>query len=272
MAWRQGLVALACLGGAGAAMAQTDPALMEPLRAHFADLRRAAVQADPTLSRPPRWDPQESFVTLTDCLDSGRQLGVEYDDPERLAINIAMGIEQSQSALKQLRIDAAVWQPVLAQMEAIALQSLVDIKTAPKRARQKQEAYSSRLVQLQEELGRRATAARRRAAPRAAEVVWTEGCGAGELAVQIRTSPPGGRVSYITLFHHRLCQAKGQDADNPLQCRGWVEAVKSEEFLSGRYAYQVRWPDGSTRRGIFDASSAPPVSQDSDTVRVTLTR
>ena len=114
---------------------------------------------------------------------------------------------------------------------------------------------------------------RRQRQPRAAEVVLMDGCGAGEMPVNIQTRPAGGQVTYIPLFRFRLCEARGLAPQDPRACRGWVNVSKPEEFLSGLYAYVVRWPDGQLSSGVFDTEKARINDRSgSDVAHVLLTR
>ena len=71
--------------------------------------------------------------------------------------------------------------------------------------------------------------------------------GPDDVAVVI--SPPNGRLWLINGFKFRVCERKGSDPWNHIAC-GWEEYWAGDgSHSSGRYIYEVRWPDGTVRRG-----------------------
>lgn len=91
---------------------------------------------------------------------------------------------------------------------------------------------------------------RRRQAPNLPSVIY-EACGgdAAPAPVTIRTIPPGGTVMLVSAFAFKVCTRTQPDPWDRFSCR-WneVEAGKPT-LLRGRNVYQVRWPDGTVRRG-----------------------
>jgi hypothetical protein len=81
-------------------------------------------------------------------------------------------------------------------------------------------------------------------------VVNDGGCGAVEAKVSIATRPTGGQVFVIPTFFYQLCKVQKQNADDTHSCPNWREAVDGQvSEVAGDYQYQVRWHDGSVRRG-----------------------
>lgn len=81
--------------------------------------------------------------------------------------------------------------------------------------------------------------------------------------VAIVISPPSGRLWLINGFAFRLCERKQRDPWNHVAC-GWSEYLTDDgAHLSGRYIYEVRWPDGTVQRGArileFDPSDRSQV-------------
>ena len=71
-----------------------------------------------------------------------------------------------------------------------------------------------------------------------------------------------------TKFSFDLCRARKQDPWNTGVCR-WTELSPTEpSYLSGRYAYQVRWRGGPQRRGLrsFDGAQPPPEGEEATEV------
>lgn len=71
-------------------------------------------------------------------------------------------------------------------------------------------------------------------------------------SVLVATSPPGGEVLLTTAFAFKLCTRKKVDIWDRFACK-WNEVETGvERPLSGRYVYQVKWPDGTVRKGTRD--------------------
>jgi hypothetical protein len=98
----------------------------------------------------------------------------------------------------------------------------------------------------------------RRTAPGAVKTTKAGGCTRPSLAVQLRykTVPAEGRARFIPKALHELCRAQGLDPADPTRCDYWMESSEGEpRFFIGEQVWQVRWPDGTTVRGEFDARS-----------------
>ncbi|NIJ35677.1 hypothetical protein FHR22_000326 [Sphingopyxis panaciterrae] len=94
---------------------------------------------------------------------------------------------------------------------------------------------------------------RQRLAPKLPKVLADGGCGAGEgSAVIVKTLPPQGEVLLINAFAFKVCTRKKPDPWDRFACK-WNEIETGvEKQLSGRYVYQVKWPDGTVRKGTRD--------------------
>ncbi|WP_447764440.1 hypothetical protein [Sphingopyxis panaciterrae] len=94
---------------------------------------------------------------------------------------------------------------------------------------------------------------RQRLAPKLPKVLSDGGCGAGEgSAVIVKTLPPQGEVLLINAFAFKVCTRKKPDPWDRFACK-WTEIETGvERQLSGRYVYQVKWPDGVVRKGTRD--------------------
>ena len=99
-------------------------------------------------------------------------------------------------------------------------------------------------------MGRAVEAGRARLQPRLPPVVVQGGCGAGETAVLLRTSPARATVWLITQFSFDVCKAKGLDPWDRGACGRWGEvALERKTYLSGSYVYQAQWVGGVKTRG-----------------------
>lgn len=94
---------------------------------------------------------------------------------------------------------------------------------------------------------------RKRLAPKLPHIIIDGGCGAGEgSGVIVKTTPPAGEVLLINAFAFKVCTRRQADPWDRFACK-WNEIETGvEKQLSGRYVYQVRWPDGIVRKGTRD--------------------
>jgi hypothetical protein len=80
----------------------------------------------------------------------------------------------------------------------------------------------------------------------------TDGCGAGEVAFKIQTSPRNARASLIQLMDFRLCEVRRIDPYNREKCRGWVDFRDGQNaLLSGKYRWEVA-ASGKVSRGVVE--------------------
>ncbi|HMO76209.1 MAG TPA: hypothetical protein PKD99_01085 [Sphingopyxis sp.] len=102
---------------------------------------------------------------------------------------------------------------------------------------------------------------RRRLAPKLPKAVVEGGCGAGDgVPVILRTAPAGGEILLVNAFAFKVCTRKTPDPWDRFACK-WNEIETGvERRLSGRYVYQVKWPDGTVRKGTREI--APNYEED----------
>lgn len=81
--------------------------------------------------------------------------------------------------------------------------------------------------------------------------------------VKFRTEPSAGELWMISAFAFKVCVRKQPDPWDRLACK-WNEIETGvTKSMSGRFVYQVRWPDGTVRKGtreIAPASGTTPVT------------
>lgn len=94
---------------------------------------------------------------------------------------------------------------------------------------------------------------RLRLAPKLPPVVAEGGCGAGGAGpVIVQTLPPQGEVLLANVFAFKVCTRKTPDPWDRFACK-WTEVETGvASHLAGRYVYQIRWPDGTVRKGTRD--------------------
>ena len=67
--------------------------------------------------------------------------------------------------------------------------------------------------------------------------------------VVLKTEPAGGELLLINAFAFKVCMRKQQDPWDRMACR-WNETETGvARPMSGRFVYQVQWPDGAVRKG-----------------------
>ncbi|ALJ14556.1 hypothetical protein [Sphingopyxis macrogoltabida] len=81
--------------------------------------------------------------------------------------------------------------------------------------------------------------------------------------VKFRTEPPAGELWMISAFAFKVCVRKQPDPWDRFACK-WNEVETGvTRNISGRFVYQVRWPDGTVRKGtreVAPASGSTPVT------------
>jgi len=74
--------------------------------------------------------------------------------------------------------------------------------------------------------------------------------------IVLQTSPPSGEVLLVSAFAFRICQRKIPDPWDRFACK-WNEMETGvAKPLSGRFVYQVKWPDGTVRKGTREITPA----------------
>jgi hypothetical protein len=182
---------------------------------------------------------------LYHCRTGGEYLGmgVTDDDTTGSYANLAFDTVVWSNNLKKMTYPAAVWQPPLTAYEAEELKLIAE--TPLEAMNDWGERRTKFLKSLAEKL-----AAYRAGKPKLRKIVVEGGCGAGEVNVTIATEPKGGQVLFIPTFFHELCKVQKVDPDDAAACTRWREAVDGTlSQVSGDYLYQVKWPDGATRKG-----------------------
>lgn len=82
------------------------------------------------------------------------------------------------------------------------------------------------------------------------------------------TEPVAGEVLMISAFAFKVCVRRQPDPWDRFACR-WNEVETGvAKPMSGRFVYQVKWPDGTVRRGTREIST-PPEESTSVTFRKT---
>lgn len=75
--------------------------------------------------------------------------------------------------------------------------------------------------------------------------------------VTVTTQPPAGEVLMISAFAFKVCVRKQPDPWDRFACR-WNEVQTGvAKPISGRFVYQVTWPDGTVRKGTREVAPGP---------------
>ncbi len=89
-----------------------------------------------------------------------------------------------------------------------------------------------------------------------------EGCGSGEITIDIIKNPAKARLSVIEEFAYKLCKARNINPNDIEACPGWTDLMSQKESLSGAYYYRVTHPGFFTKTGrlIIDIDSNKPLN------------
>jgi hypothetical protein len=183
---------------------------------------------------------------LEDCGRGASYVDLPDGDPFEPLANLAYKIEYLRKSLSKLGYPEAVWNPLLIRFEneqlTLLLQEMGKEYNPYSASSQHYEAFKQEMV---EQLGDY----RRQAAPDLPEVVYVGGCGAGDIAITVKTEPANGRVMFIPVFFFALCKAQQLNPSDPAQCDRWREPVDGVLGVSGDYFYRASWPDGTEKQG-----------------------
>jgi len=193
------------------------------------------------------------------CFDAGTELGIPYTSSREWATTIALDIEIYKTELDKLIVPRAISAKSFAALEKLAIATLKD--EVPKTNdelfayRDKRRAeYVHLLEGFAKDLN--AYAATKTGMP---HFYIEGGCGAEGQEVTVKTTPPGGTVSYIPVFSFKVCEATHVDPNDPEKCDGWITAVNETESMVGKYKYVATWPDGKKKTGTLNVTGKTKV-------------
>lgn len=243
----------------------------------YYDVRMAAEGQMADYGRPAsellmEWDEGEKTYDVVDC-------GAEFVPPEDVDLftarysDTALEIARLRSELERMGYPLAVYQQPLLDYEKYLVERAAarpDSDFLPQPAEVVTEDYASGADVFEPDeafggepaadmkLAEAIEANRLKLSPKKPRVIADGGCGAegSETKTIVRTSPPAGEVMLVNAFAFKVCTRKKPDPWAKFACK-WNEIETGKAtFLDGRYVYQVRWPDGTVRRGtreIFPA-------------------
>lgn len=225
-------------------------------------------------------DSQPPYYDVIDC--NAESVVPEDDDPVATRYgSVALEVARLRGEFQRLKYPIAVYAEPLLDFEKAKIEEagnapewgeMTDEEAEAEAAAAAEEAAMAAVADAAGEypkdayalLAEAVEANRLRLAPKLPKVLADGGCGAGEgSAVIVRTSPPQGEVLMINAFAFKVCTRKKPDPWDRFACK-WNEIETGvENRLSGRYVYQVKWPDGSIRKGTreivpnFDDEETP---------------
>ncbi len=184
---------------------------------------------------------------------------VSAEDPDPLVAQygtLALDVSRMSLELKQLGYRREIYEGPLLAYERESIASL----TAPIDARATEPAEGDDDAYSPDATQRLATAMEERRArlqPSKPIIVADGGCGAGEGDFVIRLVPSNGRLWLINAFAFNVCSTRVPNPWDHQACR-WTELASDEHTTaSGRYMYEARWSDGTTRRGARVLAGEP---------------
>lgn len=216
----------------------------------YRDLRIAAAGEIATFPRDPWVVKQGSEYNLATCDD--KYPDRVFDDPgDAERARIALDVSRLRAELSGLGYPPEVFEQPLLDYERRRLNETAQPMGAPSEdliGELAAEMESRRQVlQLRRPIAYRDCPAPPPRFASAGYPVPVPERGGEDVAILI--SPPNGRLWLINGFAFRLCERKTANPWNHIGC-GWNEYTTDDgAHMSGRYIFEVRWPDGTVRRG-----------------------
>lgn len=204
-----------------------------------------------------------------DVVDCGAEtVTFNYDENIARYGNVAMDVSRIRSELERMGFPLAAYRDPLDAYEKVKLAEAEKLSRSEVRinagldeppdtsqevsgSSSDEEWDGSEVKSAEQILAEAIEANRKRLAPGLPKVIAEGGCGAfGEPNwVIVRTVPPGGTVMLVNAFAFKVCTRKTPNPWDRFACR-WNEIESGKRTdLSGRFIYQVSWPDGTVRRG-----------------------
>lgn len=280
------MTALAALALPAMAIAQTPPdaAALKAIEAKvppqswypegYYDVRIAAeaqVAEHPRAAKDMVFDWDDGNGKRYDIIDCSAEYytdSAEYDAVTLRYVTDAVDISRIRSELERLGFPLAVYAEPLAAFERARVEAAAKLSEREVRIAAgvempaEDEPYPDDVGDYEDSAESKFVAAieanRKRLAPKLPTVTLEGGCGAGDGApVIVKTSPPGGEVLLVNAFAFKVCTRKKTDPWDRFACK-WNEIETGvEKQLSGRYVYQVKWPDGAVRKGTREIIAGP---------------
>lgn len=158
--------------------------------------------------------------------------------------------DAEQQAIAKTEVDRYQQAQAQAQAQAEYAARSAAAYEAEKARASAYEAQARRAREMAEEYARRERA-RMASVPRPAAAAPSRARG-----VVFTTQPPAGEVLMINSFAFKVCTRKNPDPWDRFQCK-WNEIETGvPKPLSGRFVYQVKWPDGTVRKGTREIAPA----------------
>lgn len=185
---------------------------------------------------------------VTDC--SAERLQPADVDPVTARYgDVALELSRLRSELERLKYPAAVYaEPLLvyeqARLVALAPGAMPESDVSESGNRAEWDASTAFVNAIEVN--------RQRLAPKLPKLI-AGGCPrydpSGGPRIIVKTVPPAGTVWLVNAFAFKVCLRQKPDPWDRMACK-WNEIETGvESQLSGRYVYQVRWPDGTVRKG-----------------------
>jgi hypothetical protein len=201
----------------------------------------------------------EAPYDVITCVSGSDFIGTWLPDTDRLhaLADLAGRIVILRNDLRKIGYPEQVWRPILIAFEESQLKLITEglgfSNDWEQRPTYKNEvAFEERLVLTLNDYHRNQNS-------QLPEAIREGGCGAGEISIKIRVSPPDGEVLFVPKLLYRYCAAQGVNADDPQACAYWNRAADSTLYdVSGSYQYAAHWPDGASKRGSVDFSKYHP--------------
>jgi hypothetical protein len=183
-----------------------------------------------------------TFVPLTSCNEASEYIG--YDGKrssivEKIA-NLAYDVLYMQAVLQVAGYPTSIWSPDLDKYERENLAGIRQFQWGV--------VVMEKGTPAKQKLAKKLNDYKKSSKGQYKDVIpEAEGCGGGEVSVEIRTSPSAQRVQYINLIKYNLCVFQGLDPRGD-SCDLWADygAPRGDGVLmAGNYKVRAIWSDGT---------------------------
>ncbi|HEY7959316.1 MAG TPA: hypothetical protein VID20_04570 [Sphingomicrobium sp.] len=247
----------------------------------YRDLRRAADEQLKTFPRPSdivvrneSEKPRQKTYDLIDC-SLGDDLADGLSKDERRLSELALDIARMRSEFRKLGYRSEVYDRAVLEYERKRLAAIDAARSAsssrPDVSKRDQpddqtlddpdgtdaqslddpaeDALRDGDDRDRDRLAKALEAKRRHLQPGLPQFIVDGGCGGGESRFTVNLVPANGELWMINAFAFHLCGLKVADPWSHRACSWTQYGAGDNTYLSGRYMYEARWPDGTVKRG-----------------------
>lgn len=237
-------IALACaaviVSLPASAQTSSDEVRSDPLSQYRILKQEYSHELGPWEGKP---DPNEKYE-IADCAAvNGIDFKISEKDPTWELLKLAVDAAFIEGELPWLGFPPSVWEPAFREFEDTQLSNIIR-KSGPFGEYDAEGALDKLVSRLNEYRG----------SNHDIPEIYYDICGGHGISVKFIITPQNGQVFRVSELFYKFCKAQGKNPENREECDRWIEVPGGEEGpLSGKYRYFASWPDGTVKRGIWDA-------------------